>query len=150
MYPADKSLVRVSFRFAAVYSLPKWFKNGVTHKGVDLAPLSLLHDIKVNAPVEGRVLYAGLQDKADPDVGFGNHVIILRLDKSQYIAELHILGHLRLGSIEVKMGQDLEKGALVGIMGESGYATGVHLHYEVRKLKDRGTFVPINPLPYLT
>ena len=44
----------------------------------------------------------------------------------------------------VKSGQRVEKGQVICYVGSSGYATGPHLHYEVRK-NDR----PINPVAYL-
>jgi murein DD-endopeptidase MepM/ murein hydrolase activator NlpD len=44
----------------------------------------------------------------------------------------------------VKTGQRVGRGDILGAMGRSGNATGVHLHYEVR----RGG-KPVNPQPYL-
>lgn len=49
-----------------------------------------------------------------------------------------------LARIDVRQGQSVSRGDLLGTMGRSGNATGVHLHYEVRL---RGQ--PVNPTPYL-
>jgi murein DD-endopeptidase MepM/ murein hydrolase activator NlpD len=38
-------------------------------------------------------------------------------------------GHLR--KIEVKRGQRIEQGELIGILGSSGRSTGPHVHFEV-------------------
>ena len=39
--------------------------------------------------------------------------------------------HMVPGSIKVKKGQKIEAGTVVGKMGESGFATGKHLHWEI-------------------
>ena len=39
--------------------------------------------------------------------------------------------HMVPGSIKVKVGQKIEAGTIVGKMGESGFATGKHLHWEI-------------------
>jgi murein DD-endopeptidase MepM/ murein hydrolase activator NlpD len=47
-------------------------------------------------------------------------------------------------AIYVSNGQSVGKGHSVGAVGTTGYSTGPHLHFEVRK---NGT--PVNPLGYL-
>jgi len=39
--------------------------------------------------------------------------------------------HMVKGSIKVKVGQKIEAGTVVGKMGETGFATGKHLHWEI-------------------
>jgi murein DD-endopeptidase MepM/ murein hydrolase activator NlpD len=39
--------------------------------------------------------------------------------------------HMVAGSIKVKKGQKIEAGTIVGKMGETGFATGKHLHWEI-------------------
>ncbi len=51
-------------------------------------------------------------------------------------------GHL--SKIEVKRGQKVRRGDLVGLMGSTGYSTGPHLHYEVIKNGKQA-----NPLEYI-
>lgn len=51
-------------------------------------------------------------------------------------------GHL--SKIEVKRGQKVRRGDLIGLMGSTGYSTGPHLHYEVRK-----DGKAVNPLEYI-
>ena len=44
----------------------------------------------------------------------------------------------------VRPGQRVERGSVVGAVGNSGRATGVHLHYEVRVGN-----VPVDPMMYV-
>ncbi len=83
------------------------------HMGVDLASLA-------NSPVEasnnGVVTYAG-------NLGiYGNAVL---LDHGQGIFSIY--GHL--SAIDVKVGQRLKKGDILGKTGTSGLAVGDHLHF---------------------
>jgi murein DD-endopeptidase MepM/ murein hydrolase activator NlpD len=53
-----------------------------------------------------------------------------------------VYGHL--SRVLVRPGQKVERGATVGLVGNTGRSTGYHLHYEVHQ---EGK--PVNPLPYL-
>ena len=53
--------------------------------------------------------------------------------------------HLKYGSIKVKNGQKISKGEVIGTMGNTGYSTGAHLHFEVRNEKNQA----IDPTNYL-
>lgn len=59
---------------------------------------------------------------------FGNYIRIDHADgtKSYY-------GHLLLNSLRVKTGDKVVKGQPIATMGSSGYSTGKHLHFELRK-----------------
>lgn len=52
--------------------------------------------------------------------------------------------HLKKGSVCVKKGQYIEVGTKLGIMGKTGHATGVHLHFGIKK---NGKWV--DPKPFL-
>ncbi|MGC8852560.1 MAG: M23 family metallopeptidase, partial [Hydrogenobacter sp.] len=69
---------------------------------------------------------------------YGNAVIINH--PSGYST---LYGHL--SRIEVKVGQKVKAGDVVGRVGSTGRSTGPHLHYEVIK-NNR----PIDPLEFLT
>ena len=53
-------------------------------------------------------------------------------------------GRGHLSRILVSAGQRLERGQTIGLVGNSGRATGYHLHYEVELDGEA-----VNPLPYL-
>ncbi|MDO8994877.1 MAG: M23 family metallopeptidase, partial [Daejeonella sp.] len=54
-----------------------------------------------------------------------------------------LYGHL--SKINVKVGQTVNTGQIVGQVGSTGYSTGNHLHYEVRK-----NGKPVNPKSFLS
>ena len=43
-----------------------------------------------------------------------------------------------------KEGQKVARGEKLGLMGRTGHASGVHLHFEMRHFRQ-----PVNPLAYL-
>lgn len=54
----------------------------------------------------------------------GNYLVI-KQDNGYYIMYAHLSQKL------VTQGQRVEKGQLIGVMGSTGFATGVHLHFAV-------------------
>lgn len=52
--------------------------------------------------------------------------------------------YAHLSAVNVKEGEQVRAGDLIGKMGRSGRATGTHLHYELRRYG-----FAINPAPYL-
>lgn len=68
--------------------------------------------------------------------GYGNEIII---DHSYGFSSRY--GHL--SEIKVKEGDTIRRGAIIGAVGETGRATGPHLHYEVLFEKH-----PVNPSFY--
>lgn len=56
----------------------------------------------------------------------GNH-IILRIGPSQYA----MYAHLKRGSLRVHAGQRVKRGDVLGLLGNSGQATGPHLHFQM-------------------
>jgi murein DD-endopeptidase MepM/ murein hydrolase activator NlpD len=87
------------------------------HSGIDIhAP----HGSKVRATADGVVVLAGWYGD------YGKTVIIRH--PSEYLT---LYGHL--SQIDVKEGQKVKAGDVVGRVGSTGRSTGPHLHYEVIK-----------------
>ena len=88
------------------------------HRGVDYAaPLGT----PVKAAGDGKVFFKGYSR------GFGNTII---LTHANGIATLyaHLYGFKR----GLKKGKRIKQGSIIGYVGQSGLATGPHLHYEFR------------------
>jgi murein DD-endopeptidase MepM/ murein hydrolase activator NlpD len=85
------------------------------HPGYDLACKT---GTKIFAAADGKLEIAGVYG------GYGNCVIIRHSKNLQTV-----YGHMSV--INVKVGQTVQKGQRIGIMGETGAATGVHVHIEV-------------------
>jgi len=98
------------------------------HQGVDIAAAP---GQPVRASADGIVMRAGL---------------LGGLGKAIYLAHGYGLttryGHL--SRVEVRPGQRVKRGDIVGRVGNTGRSTGYHLHYEVRQ-----DGAPVNPLVYI-
>jgi murein DD-endopeptidase MepM/ murein hydrolase activator NlpD len=101
---------------------------GAFHPGIDIdAPFGT----PVRAAADGDV--TGQQMGS----GYGRQVV---LDHGHDLVTLY--GHL--SAIAVVPGQHVSRGQVIGYVGQTGRATGPHLHYEVRIHK-----VPVNPHKYM-
>ena len=101
---------------------------GAFHSGVDIeAP----YGTPVRAAADGDVSGAAM------GAGYGREVV---LNHGHDV--LTVYGHL--SAIAVVPGQHVTRGQLIGYVGQSGRATGPHLHYEVRLHN-----VPVNPHKYM-
>lgn len=87
---------------------------GRMHKGIDMIGKS-----SILAADEGVIEYAGYKSG-----GLGNAIIINHNNGFKTV-----YGHMK--SVNVKKGQIVEKGDVIGIMGSTGHSTGTHLHFEI-------------------
>jgi murein DD-endopeptidase MepM/ murein hydrolase activator NlpD len=87
----------------------------VLHRGVDLAA-------DIGTPVH--VTADGVVSKVKRDVGLGKLIEV-----NHGYGYKTVYAHL--SRISVKRGQHLSRGELIGAVGNTGYSTGPHLHYEV-------------------
>ncbi len=101
---------------------------GAFHSGIDIdAPIGS----PVRAAADGDVTGAAMVG------GYGREIV---LNHGHDVTTIY--GHL--SAMAVVPGQHVARGQVIGYVGQSGRATGPHLHYEVRVHK-----VPVNPHKYL-
>jgi len=109
------------------------FANDYYHRGVDYAGA---YGSPVVAPAAGRVMLIGRASK-----GFQLHGNTIGLDHGQGVESIF----LHLSRIDVKEGQFVKAGQVIGAVGATGAVTGPHLHW--------GLYVngqSVDPLPWRT
>lgn len=79
----------------------------------------------------------GVVTKAGWEGGYGN---LIEIDHGNGLTTRY--GHLSRGDVQI--GDTVQRGQLIGLIGSTGRSTGPHLHYELR-LNDK----PINPRRFL-
>ncbi len=103
-------------------------RHGRRHDGIDIgAPRST----PIRASAKGKVLYVGQQR------GYGN-LVIIRHEKNYITVYAHNSKNL------VKEGQEVKQGQVIAEVGQTGRATGPHVHFEIRERTK-----PRNPLFFL-
>ena len=77
------------------------------------------------------------------------------MDFANYVTIMHGDGtfadysHLKKGGVAVEVGQRVQTGQLIGYSGNTGFSTGPHLHFIVKKAKRGGGFISI-PVKFVT
>lgn len=89
-----------------------------SHNGVDFAAGT---GTPVKAASDGVISFAGSQS------GYGNIVIIRHRDRYETA-----YAHLKGFAPGLNKGDRVSQGELIGYVGSTGWATGPHLHYEIR------------------
>ena len=113
--PLDNSRITSGFTLARYHPLLHTMR---AHKGIDYAaPIGA----RVKTVADGRVSFAGWQN------GYGRLVVVQHagLYSSAY-------GHLAGFGPGIRKGSRVTQGQVIGYVGQSGLATGPHLHYEFR------------------
>ncbi|HFD6464917.1 phage tail tip lysozyme [Enterococcus hirae] len=96
--------------------------NGVQefHNGIDLVNGN--PNTPIFAALDGEVVQAG----ANYYDWYGNYVVI-KHNNGKWT------GYAHLSRIDVSVGQKVQKGAQIGLMGTTGPSTGEHLHFQIMK-----------------
>ncbi|MDC1105078.1 M23 family metallopeptidase [Prolixibacteraceae bacterium] len=123
---ANKDLKRVAsgwgIRFDPIYKIPKF------HYGMDFS-----------APIGAEIFATGngkVTKVINSKVGYGKHIVV---DHGYGYETLYA----HMSKFNVKKGQKVHRGDIIGYIGNTGKSTGPHLHYEVHKNNRR-----VNPQNY--
>lgn len=120
VWPA-KGVITLEFGESSIYQ--------PFHTGIDIAGAK---DDPINPIMDGKVVYAG-----EIFWGFGKHIVIDNGDNIQTI-------YAHLDKIYVYPGQRVTTADVIGAEGQTGWATGVHLHFQVNVYG-----IPVNPRVFL-
>ncbi len=128
-YAADGKSLRKAFlrspleftRITSGFSMARFhpfMQTWRAHRGVDFAAPT---GTPVRAAGDGKVTVAGRQN------GYGNVVTLQHAG-----AFSTVYAHLSGFAAGIKQGSNVTQGQLIGYVGQTGWATGPHLHYEFR------------------
>ncbi len=121
------------------------------HTGIDIAGGVGNGIINIIAAKDGVVVYptAGAttncpSNNYNCNNGSGNYVVIQHSD-----GNFSVYAHLHENTILVKAGDSVKQGQVIGKMGNSGYSTGTHLHFEIREGQN-SLSATVEPLNYVS
>lgn len=103
-------------RFAQLRYPSRW------HNGVDIAARV---GSAVHSPAPGAVTMVGDQDKYCPRHGYGKFAAVKNAEDGSVILYAH------LSAVQVKTGQKIKEGQVIGLTGSTGFSTAPHLHVSV-------------------
>lgn len=105
------------------------------HHGTDIAVAT---GTEIHAPMAGTVILA------DPDLFFEGGCVFLDVGRGLVSVTMH------MSRIDVKPGQVVKQGELLGLSGATGRVTGPHVHWAIKYRnvfdKDRGSDIWLDPM----
>ena len=127
---ATPSLWPVVGRISSVFGEPRTSATGEarSHKGIDICSPS---GTPISCATDGVVVFSGNESE------YGRLIVI---EHGHGFSTAY--GHL--GKFQIKTGEKVVKGQVIGTVGLSGNTTGPHLHYEVRLNN-----TPVNPARFM-
>jgi murein DD-endopeptidase MepM/ murein hydrolase activator NlpD len=133
-YSATSGAVRWPFPYSVPINDGFGPRSDGFHKGIDMMA------------VGGTPIYAiadGVATTATYDAsGYGLHVVISHVINGANVQSLY--SHMVENSSPIVAGQEIKVGDYLGLVGDTGYATAVHLHFEIHL-----DGVPIDPFTWL-
>ena len=112
---------------ASLTSSYPYRNDGVTpHGGTDIGADE---GLPIPSPVSGEVAWANdgaVEGDHSAGGGYGNAVAVKDSN-----GNFNLMGHMVQGSVTVSEGQKVNKGDIVGKVGNTGNSYGAHIHYEV-------------------
>jgi murein DD-endopeptidase MepM/ murein hydrolase activator NlpD len=135
------SLVKITAGFMD----PNYSFFGGVHTAVDFVPSEVYYlNNKTYKETGAVVIYGTMNGTVNYNVDkYGSNTIeITNKDNSVKVTFMHLNG------VFVTTGETITAGKPVGTMGNTGFSTGEHLHYEIRVNSGNG-WNPVNPLGYI-
>ncbi len=102
------------------------------HTGIDIADSNGQDGLPIHPFMDGKVMYAG-----EIFWGYGKHIII---DNGNNITSIYA----HLSRIYVYPGEQVHVWQVIGLEGQTGWATGPHLHFQINIFG-----IPVNPRTFL-
>ena len=92
---------------------------------------------EIIAPCSAEVVLAvdGINDNVPGELNpiyVPGNTVILKTGLSEYL----FFAHFKQNSVQVKLGQKVEKGTVLGLCGNSGNSSEPHLHFHIQNVKD--------------
>lgn len=114
--PVKSTRRTTAFAERIIYKYPGGKESTTTHAGIDYG---IPTGTEIVAPSSGKVMLA------ENRIATGWTIII------EHLPGLYTM-YYHLSQLKVKEGQNVQQGDLLGLSGATGFATGPHLHWEVR------------------
>lgn len=146
----DNYVYRLPYQLGGEYRVAQAYNGDFSHSG------TLAYSIDFNMP-EGTPIYSarsGIVVELEEGFSEGGAEKYYE-DKANYVMVVHNDGtfaeysHLQQNGVAVSVGQRIRTGQLLGYSGATGYATGPHLHFHVKKAVKGGDFITI-PVKFAT
>ncbi len=128
-----------STRLTATYPS---YSDGSAHWGIDIVRTDVTTKGSPFRAAQGGKVITAFND-GNWNYGFGNYCIIDHGDGK------HTL-YAHAQRLSVSVGDVVEKGEQIGLIGDTGNTTGPHLHFEVRIKRSDGSVDRVNPLNYVS
>jgi len=111
------------------------------HAGIDLAAAT---GTPIYAPAEGVVAFAGRVSirRSVAWWRYGNLVALRNGDRF-----VTLFGHC--DEVMVRTGDQVEQGQVIATVGNTGWSTNPHLHYEIRRMGEDMEWQPVDPRIYI-
>lgn len=120
-WPLEKIKITQYFGHTAFAQSNKAIYKEEGHNGIDLRAAI---GVKTLASSDGVVTGVGDTDRSCSGVSYGKWILIKHPNRLSTL-------YAHLSAIKVVAGQKIEAGQLIGYTGDTGYATGPHLHFGV-------------------
>lgn len=115
------------------------YSDGTFHGGVDFANT-------LNTPIKA-IANGTVVAKNSSTTGYGNHLVVEHMGQNGVAYQVWY-AHLNEFADNTHVGNNVDQGEVIGLMGSSGNSTGCHLHLEIRKPPyNSGSYNVINSNP---